>query len=613
MKKAAFIVWAVLLAALFSCSGKDEISGEEADALGSADSLSRQGLNELLAKTVSKPYRGEEFAAGTVGGTWYSSITNDPKTFNILVAERDSQSADIIQGTQDYLVDYDPVKREWKPRIVSFEILTDEAAGTLTVIYTLREDLYWSYYNSDRKVPVTSDDVVFWYNEISGDPAFNSSAYPQQFVTLEDGTEARVEIEKIDSRRFAFRFPRIVAEPLLATNMDFGPSHIYKAAKDSGGVEGVLNLFSIDTDPKTIPSMGQWFITEYTAGQRMVFKRNPGYWNKDGAGVSIPYPGERIIRILPDENTQKLLFQQGELEAYSLRPEDLDEIINKENASYTVFNAEGGFNAMFWSFNQNPLNRDSAFYEWFTKKEFRQAMSCILNRDRLNSQVYRGLAEPKYDFFPAINPFYNAGITLKYRYGLERAEELLASAGMKRDAGGIMRDDKGRAVEFDLSISGNVTVTEDTASIIMDEASKIGIKVNIRVVDFQKLIEQLTSTYDWQTVIIALGTASFPSQGSNVWPSGGNLHLWYPLQETPATGWEERIDYLYNEGCYTIDKQKAEAIWNEYQEILLEQCPVIYLMRQRSFLALQNRWDMSNVYYDNLNIFTSENIFLKAD
>jgi peptide/nickel transport system substrate-binding protein len=239
-------------------------------------------------------------------------------------------------------------------------------------------------------------------------------------------------------------------------------------------------------------------------------------------------------------------------------------------------------------------------------------MSCILNRDRLNAQVFRGLAEPKYDFFSSQNPYYNADITLQYRYDLKRAEQLLASIGMKRDLfGGVMRDDKKRPVEFDLSISSDVTITSDTASIIMNEAAKIGIKINIRVTDFQKLVEQLTETYDWQSLIIGLGTNSFPIQGSNVWPSDGNLHLWYPLQESPATDWEARVDYLYNEGSYTIDREKAETIWDEYQSIILEQCPVIYLMRRRTFFGLQDRWDLTNVYYDNLSGFTSEFIYLK--
>ncbi|MBR7064240.1 MAG: ABC transporter substrate-binding protein, partial [Treponema sp.] len=127
------------------------------------------------------------------------------------------------------------------------------------------------------------------------------------------------------------------------------------------------------------------------------------------------------------------------------------------------------------------------------------------------------------------------------------------------------------------------------------------------------LVESLTTTYDWQSVIIGLGTNYFPSQGSNVWPSSGNLHLWHPLQEKPATEWEARVDYLYNEGNYTVDKTRAFAIWDEYQKILLEECPVIYLFRSKSFFAISNKWDLSNVYYDNLNGAKTDFVFLRFE
>jgi peptide/nickel transport system substrate-binding protein len=448
---------------------------------------------------------------------------------------------------------------------------------------------------------------------------------------MTDGSRAHVDIEKLDDRRFVFHFPRIVADPLLTTNRNIAPRIGYEDAKRENGAQGVLQLYNVATDPRELPSIGKYYLTSYNVGLNMVFTRNPNYWDKDANNLSIPFFEKEVVRIVADENTQKLLFQDGEIDSYSLRPEDTVELVNsqdgkklrglqaffsesqlKPGTDYTVFNAGGSLNSSFWSFNQNPKYEGTAKYDWFTQKEFRQAMSCLLNRDRIIAQVYRGLAEPKLDLFPEPNAFYNENIKLKYTYNPGEAVKLLASIGIVRDAQGILRDSQGRAVEYDLTIRSESSVMSDIASIIRDELEGVGIKINIRILDFQKLVEQLFSTFEWDSLIIGLsGSNIFPTQGSNVWPSDGNLHLWYPMQESPATDWEARVDYLYNEAAYTIDREKARVYWNEYQEILLEQCPVINLVRPRLFAALNKRWDQSNVYYDNLNGFETTHMYLK--
>lgn len=567
--------------------------------------------SQLIENTISRPYKNQKYENGLTGGVWNDTILSDPKTFNQLIAERDGASSDLINNTVDYLLDYDPVERQWKGRMADYEIETDVERDILTVHFTIRDDAFWSYYGKEDLIPVTSDDFGFWYDEIEGDPECHSGGYPSQFMVKADGTTAHIDFVKIDDKHFDFVFPRIIADPLLTTNMNCCPSFVYRPAKEKDGVEGIKNLFSVDCDPKTIPSCGMFYITEYIPARRIVLTKNPYYWEKDENGLSVPYYTKKIFQIVGDQNTDFLLFNQGKTEVYTPRPEDVNELVYNQKNGYSVYNAEGSMGASMWSFNQNPVNKDSGFYYWFTKKEFRQAMSCVLNRDRIISQTYRGLASPKYDFFPEVNPYYNPDISLEYKYNLDRAESLLKKAGFIRKEDGYFYDDKNRKVEFDLTIPSSTTVYNDIAQILVDEASKIGITITIRQTDFQKIVEMITSTYDWQSVFIALGANLFPTQGSNVWPSTGNLHLWYPLQEKPATEWEERADYLYNEGKYTLDEAAAKKIWDEYQKIFLEQCPVIYLMRSRSFLAISNKWDLSNVYYDNLNGAVLEHVFLR--
>jgi peptide/nickel transport system substrate-binding protein len=477
MKSVLLFLCAVLF---FACSGVEELSLEEISAItgespaflsgrtaGGPGSRERFVREYIARRTVNKPWQGERFVPGRRGGVWNGAVMADPKSFNDYIAQQDSATAAVLGSMRDYLADYDVAGRKWKPQCASFEIKLREEEGTLDVIYTLRDDLFWSYYGTDEKIPVTSDDVIFWYNEIDGNPDFKSSGYNGQFLLMEDGSEAHIDIERINSKTFAFHFPRVVAEPVFTTNLTIAPRAGYEEAYRERGVEGVMDLYNIKTNPRLIPSMGKWFLAEYTVGQRLVYKRNPDYWDRDGNGLSIPYLEEELVRIIPEENTQFLLFKEGQVESHSPKPDELDEVINRENADYTVFGAEGSINASFWTFNQNPVRSATPQYEWFTKKEFRQAMSCLLNRDRIIAQVYRGLAEPKLDFFPEPNPYYNPDITLEYLYDPQRAAELLASAGMKRDTFGTMRDEKNRPVAFDLTIRSESAINSDIASSIM--------------------------------------------------------------------------------------------------------------------------------------------------
>jgi len=583
--------------------GTNEITREE------AESERDDRRNALLDQTVSRP-GPPEYRIGTVGGEFVSAINNDPKTFNTLTA-RDADTRDVVDVLSDYLAEYDPYIREFTPALATFEIEVDEENDRLRVLYTLRDELYWTTPDSGREswVPVTADDIVYWYDEIEGDAELQLPGYPGQFVDMPDGSRERITVEKVDTRTVVFTFPRIVANPILQSNMMVWPKHIFEPAKRDGGVEGVLNVLAVDTDVTTIPSIGAFHIVEYSPGVRVVMQRNPNYWKTDEEGTTLPYMERVIYRIVPDDNTEYLLFRNGGKDSHGVKPEQLEELLSQEDRDYTVYNGGESLGSSFFVFNQNPANLDPVKLSWFTRAEFRQAMSSLINRPRIAQQVYRGLAAPAHHFAATANMYFDPEIRLEYTYDPARAVELLESIGFARRDDGLMYDADGNHVEFDFFMGAESQLGIDMANIFADEASNVGITVNVRPIDFQNLVERVMNTYDWDAATLALGANYWPSGGSNVWQSSGNFHLWHPLQEEPATEWEAEIDRLYNQIRFTIDEEEGKRLYGEFQRILLTELPLIYTVHPFSFYAIRDKWQ--NVFYDTLGGAESVRFFLE--
>ena len=173
-----------------------------------------------------------------------------------------------------------------------------------------------------------------------------------------------------------------------------------------------------------------------------------------------------------------------------------------------------------------------------------------------------------------------------------------------------MQDEQGNPIVYDLTVPIETNMSIDIGTIYADELKKVGITLKVKPVQFQKLVESLTKSYDWQAVMISVGSNYFPIQGDNVWLSSGNLHLWNPLQPKPATAWEAEIDKLYWQGYSERDPVKAKKIWDQYQRILLDQLPVMYMVFANSFSAFANRW--ANIRVDTLSAPDLNHVYLKA-
>jgi ABC-type transport system substrate-binding protein len=96
-----------------------------------------------------------------------------------------------------------------------------------------------------------------------------------------------------------------------------------------------------------------------------------------------------------------------------------------------------------------------------------------------------------------------------------------------------------------------------------------------------------------------------------VWLSSGVTHQWHPEQEKPYRPWEAEIDRLMNVVVRETDYEKRREAFNQVQQIVGEQQPMIYLARENLVVAVnkdfQNvrptvlrphvMWNIEQIYY----------------
>ena len=111
----------------------------------------------------------------------------------------------------------------------------------------------------------------------------------------------------------------------------------------------------------------------------------------------------------------------------------------------------------------------------------------------------------------------------------------------------------------------------------MADLKKLGIKLLYLPIDYRALVERINVTFDYECALMGLGGGGGdPASQMNVLRSSEDLHQWFPLQKTPSTDWEARIDTLMDAQMRTLDFAQRKKDFDEVQVILAEELPMIY-------------------------------------
>ena len=536
----------------------------------------------ILPKTVTInniDYKQTQYPVGKFGGSLtLSTFGSGPKTFNPW-ASTDATSSELGSRMFDGLFETNPVTGEIIPHLAkSYEILD----GGKTIIVKLRDGIKWS----DGK-EITSDDVVFTWNDIvfSG---LEGSGF--QSLVLIDGKYPTVK--KVDDKTIEFMTHVVFAPFLRQLGYPPAPKHviepIIKNAKENAKEE-FLRLWSTDVNPKDLVINGPFKLHRYVKGERVEFIKNKDYFVVNKNNEKLPYFDNLIYTIVQDKSFELFKFLAGELDYISVRGEDValvKELEKKKNYSIVNLGPSSGTEFFIFNLNKGAVNHAPTSF-WFNNLYFRQAVSHAIDREGIVDNVLAGIGEPLFtpEALPSI--FLNKKIAKGYPQDLELSRELLKKGKFKWDKTGSLLDENGKQVEFTILTNAENTNRQAIGVIVQDDLRKLGMKVNLRPLDFNTLIGR-SDTGDWEAIILGF-TGGFlePNDGANVWKLDGRLHMFDNKPHKPRD-WEIEIDRIFNDATKVVGFKERKKLYDRFQEIVYEELPFVYLTSPLSIIAFQD-------------------------
>jgi peptide/nickel transport system substrate-binding protein len=513
----------------------------------------------------------------TRGGALVASIHADPRSFNRFVT-RDFSSDLVSTLTQASLVRLNRVTQDIEPWLAESWTRSDDG---LQVRLALRPDVTFSDGH-----PFTADDVLFSLE----------AAYDEKTAgVLADSllvSRRRLQMAAPDPRTVIVTFPQAFAPGVrILANLPILPRHVLGPALQNGTF---AKTWGLTTPLDQLVGIGPFVLTKYLSGQRLVFERNARYWRKDAAGVTLPYLDRVTLEIVPDQNTELLRLESGDLDMTTteVRPEDYAPLKRAAAAGrLNLLDLGPGFEADSLWLNLKPggLGAGDSRAAWLQHVALRRAISLAVDRQLFADTVFLGAGVPLFGpITPANTKWYaNRPPTPHDPDGARR--ELAAIGLTDRNGDGMLEDGRGRPVRFSLLAQKGNTAIERGAAVIRDALKTIGVTVDVVALEVNAEIERFLSGRFDAVYFRVAATDTDPAVNADFWFSSGDAHVWNLAQSAPATEWERRIDALMQRQTTALDQGERKRLFDEVQAIFAEQLPMIHFVAPRIYAAASTR------------------------
>jgi peptide/nickel transport system substrate-binding protein len=284
-------------------------------------------------------------------------------------------------------------------------------------------------------------------------------------------------------------------------------------------------------------------------------------------------PAIDVIRqdVVPEPSVRMIALQTGDADSsvWPLLVED--SLALKEDPNFTVFSTPGN------SIKHFPLNNT---LPQLSDKRVRQAMMYALDRQRIIDDLWSGAAQVAHSNFPPTS-FYAKADLKKYDFDPEKAKALLDEAGWVEGGDGV-REKDGEKLTFTITTITGDQARRPIAELAQQMLAEVGVDVQLAEAPVASILEGMrngtmdASLFNWTYTTNAVE----PDPFSTLHSDGGNNFAQYS---------NPRMDELIEMGTQIVDPEERKKIYDEIQEIFVEDVPVLYLQFDEWLIPFNNR------------------------
>jgi len=428
-----------------------------------------------------------------------------------------------------------------------------------TYTFKMRQGVKWH----DGK-PVTAKDVEFTYGVLMHEDYAGPNTDAVDYVK---------SVKATDDNTVVFETKEVFAPFLFGVPMEYIiPMHIYKDVQ-------VKDMEKSDLWKKPVGA-GPWKFVEWNPGQYVLLERYADHWEAGKSGVSGgsvgPFVEKIRMKVIPEDATAIAALESGELTFKgSVSATNVPRLVQDHSDKLTKYDWDRmGYGYQTFNNDAFPTNI----------KEVRQALSYGLNRQAIISGLMNGLASLPPGFVPPIHWAYDSKIT-GYTFDAKKAEELIQSAGFKKNANGIYEKD-GKPLKLKYVATKGTPLIDGIALQSQKDWKAIGVDVELDMVEFNTLLTKLKAG-DYHVTFSGLGFSTDPHYSFDAYHSK-NIRLDASGVNTGtnrARYKNAQVDALIDKGRVTFDLEERKKIYQEAQKLIVDDAPAnwIYVNKYSDF------------------------------